>query len=102
MSWIEPDWPAPPRLRAFVTTREGEWSSDGQQEHVDLTSTITHIGQGDDIAIGVSVTGDLSDDVIDYIHESPLPVDQFINVSPSAGTGSQWLRTPAHARVRGF
>jgi SMODS-associated and fused to various effectors sensor domain len=25
-------------------------------------------------------------------------VDQFINVSPSAGTGSQALRTPAHAR----
>lgn len=86
------------KFRVVVPTRDGEWSSDGEQEPVALTSTVTDIGQGDDLAIGLSVTGDLSDDVIDYIREAALPVDKFINVSPTNGTGNQALQSPVHAR----
>ena len=44
MSWIEPDWPAPPRVRAFVTTREGGVST-GEFASLNLGS-----GSGDDPA----------------------------------------------------
>ena len=33
----------------------------GEQEPFELTYSVTEIGQGDDLAIGLSVTGDLSD-----------------------------------------
>jgi hypothetical protein len=86
------------KFRVVVPTRDGEWSSAGEQEPVELASKVTEIGQGGDLGIGLSVTGDLSDDVIDYIREAGLPVERFINLSPSTGTGNQALESPAHAR----
>ena len=44
MSWIEPDWPAPARVRAFVTTREGGVSA-GEFASMNLGT-----GSGDDPA----------------------------------------------------
>jgi hypothetical protein len=86
------------KFRVVVPTRDGEWSSAGELEPVELVSTVTEMGLGDDLAIGLSVTGDLSEDVIDYLRDSKLPVDRFINLTPSAGTGPDALDSAAHAR----
>jgi CBASS immunity sensor of nucleotide second messenger signals len=86
------------KFRVVVPTRDGEWSSAGEQEPFELISSVTEIGQGDDLAIGLSVTGDLSDDVLDYISDAKLPVARFINISPSSGTGRDALQSAAHAR----
>lgn len=86
------------KFRVVVPTRDGEWSSDGDRQPFELASSVTEIGQGEDLAVGVSVSGDLSDDAIDYIRDSELPVAQFIDLSPSTGTGSDALQSDAHAR----
>ena len=86
------------QFRVVVGTRDGEWSSSGESEPFELESTGTDIGQGDDLAIGVSVAGDLSEDVIDYIRETGLPALRFINLAPSTGTGPDALQSAAHAR----
>jgi hypothetical protein len=86
------------KFQVVVPTHDGEWSSAGEQQPVELTATVTEIGDGSDLAIGLSVTGDLSEDVIDYIRASGLPVEKFINLSPSTGTGRQALQSAAHAR----
>lgn len=87
------------KFRVVVPTRDGdEWASFGDQDPVELVPTVTDLDQGEDLAIGLSVTGDLSEDVIDYIRESALPVKTFINLTPSTGTGREALRGPAHAR----
>ncbi len=86
------------KFRVVVPTRDGEWTSDGERQPVELISTVTDIDQGDDLAVGLSVSGDLGDDVIDYIRETGLPVSTFINLTPSTGTGNQALQSAAHAR----
>ena len=86
------------KFRVVVVTRDGEWSSNGESEPVELESTVTDTDQGDDLAIGLSVAGDLSEDVIDYIRETGLPAGRFINLGPFTGTGPDALHSAAHAR----
>ena len=86
------------KFRVVVPTRDGEWSSAGDREPIELSSTETDIAQGEDLAIGLSITGDLSDDVIDYIRAAGLRVGRFVNLSPSTGTGPEALQSAAHAR----
>lgn len=86
------------KFRVVVPTRGGESTSEGERQPVDLVSAVTDIDQGDDLAVGLSVSGDLSDDVIGYIRDARLPVSKFISLTPSTGTGNQALKSDAHAR----
>lgn len=55
----------------------------------------TELRLGDDIAIGISVSADLSADAIDYLRRSRVPVARFVNIVPDAGPGQFAIPDPA-------
>jgi hypothetical protein len=74
------------------------WSTIGDLADVAVDEVAHAVGQGDQLAIGLSTTGDLTADVLAYIQQRDLPIRTFINLSPAGGPGSRALPDPAHAR----
>lgn len=74
------------------------WSTSGDLTNVELNLVEHDIGLGDQLAIGLSTTGDLTTDVLAYIQQQDLPIRTFLNVSPAEGAGPQALPDPSHAR----
>ena len=81
-----------------MTTTNGIWSSEGARPAVAIDVAERELGLGPDVAIGISVTGDLSEDVLAYIKQASLPVGKFFNLSPADGLGQTALGDDAHAR----
>ncbi len=86
-------------LEVMTFQGEQEWSSEA--EAADFPISIIRnegLGTGDELAIGVSVSVDLSGDVIEYL-ESHLPVvGRYICFAPAGGPGSRAIRSAAEAR----
>jgi SMODS-associated and fused to various effectors sensor domain len=96
-----------PDVRGWVLSldqRTEEWSKDVTPE--DVTARVlaeTHIGNGSDLAITISVTHDISEDVARYISETRLPVATLLELGPrgrpgdhavtSAGWATAWVRS---------
>jgi hypothetical protein len=74
------------------------WSTIGDLTGVVVDEVMHDVGQGDQLAIGLSTTGDLTTDVLAYIQQQDLPISAFINLSPAGGPGPRALSDPAHAR----
>jgi hypothetical protein len=52
---------------------------------------------GDDVAIAISVSADIVDDVRRYVETSALPIGKLINISPLDGPGQAAVADPSHA-----
>jgi hypothetical protein len=74
------------------------WSTIGNLTSVELNHVEHDIGQGNQLAIGLSTTGNLTTDVLAYIQQQGLPIHTFINLSPVGGPAPTALPDPAHAR----
>jgi hypothetical protein len=75
-------------------TRGALWSSDDEHLAVELDSTVIEIGQGDEIAVGLNVAVDLTDDVVTYVRAQQLPVARLIVYSPPGGPGWDSVNSP--------
>ncbi|MFL5817131.1 MAG: SAVED domain-containing protein [Conexibacter sp.] len=73
-----------------------EWASRDTSTTMDLAVTPHDIRAGDDIAIGLSVTGDITEDVLDYVQRAKLPVAKVVDIAPATGPGRDAL-TPENA-----
>jgi len=78
--------------------RGEEWSSAGRGAHVAVTSQSVNLGQGDEVAIGISVAVDLAKDVVDFIKSNALSVGQFVNLVPARGAGRNVVTDEAEAK----
>jgi hypothetical protein len=70
---------------------DGTWTGDitsyGDRAPVDLTCERSEVGKGDEVAIGLSVTGSLRKAVLQHIATAQLPVAEFAHVIvPRTGT----------------
>jgi SMODS-associated and fused to various effectors sensor domain len=74
------------------------WSTFGDLAGVTLDQVEHDIGQGDQLAIGLSTTGDLTTEVLAYIRSHHLPIRTFINILPAGGPGPKALPEPSQAR----
>lgn len=81
-----------------IRTREGLWESGSDRAPVDVDTEVHELDRGGDLAIGLSVTGDLGADVLTYIDSAQLPVRTFANLRLAAGTGRDVIRGPQEAR----
>jgi len=84
---------------AAIRTREhGLWETSADAANVSIETTRHELDRGNDLAIGLSITGDLSADVLSYIESAGLPVSAFVNLSPTDGSGRRALAGPEEAR----
>jgi hypothetical protein len=69
------------------------WSSADEHPAVELASTVVEIGQGDEVAVGLSVAIDLTEDVVAYVHAQQLRVGRLIVYSPQEGSGRESVKS---------
>ncbi len=79
---------------------EQEWASTG--EIVDFAISVTRDerleGSGNDLAIGVSLATDLSDDALGYLRSAVPSVGRYICLAPTSGASNNAIRNGAEAR----
>lgn len=78
--------------------RGQDWSSGGDLSPVELVRNELEVGQGDELAVGISIAADLTDDVVQYLNNAEVPVAAFVNLTPSGGVGRHALASPDEAR----
>jgi hypothetical protein len=74
------------------------WSTIGDTVAFDIAADEHDIGQGEQLAVGLSTTGDLREEVIAFIRDQGMPVKTFVNITPPGGPGPLALPDPAQAR----
>jgi hypothetical protein len=71
--------------RVSALQRGEEWAG-GSKTHVrELRARSEDIGQGNDLAVGVSITNDLSTQVVPYLRTANIPVARYCDLSPKDG-----------------
>jgi hypothetical protein len=90
--------PARAQIELIHDSYDQTWSTIGDMADVSLDVRRHEVGQGDQLAVGLSTTGDLSADVMAYINQASLPVGTLLEISPAGGPGPQSLPNPAVAR----
>jgi CBASS immunity sensor of nucleotide second messenger signals len=63
------------------------WSSDATPQAFPLRAVPTPLGQGHDIAIGLSVTNSIAADVVAYCKQAAIPASEYVDISPCGGVG---------------
>jgi hypothetical protein len=81
-----------------VQQRDEEWVSDGDRPDIIVVTEAIEIGRGDELAIGISVAADLTEDVRVYVEEAGLPVSRLVITRPDAGVGRTAIDGPDEAR----
>jgi hypothetical protein len=83
-----------------VAIRQGEeeWASAGDRVDVELARREVQLGQGEELAVGISVAGDLADEVVEYLRREGTPVSGFVNLLPANGVGRDAISGPTEAR----
>jgi hypothetical protein len=79
------------------TTRQ-EWGSSGQVTTVTLTRADHELGDGNEVAIALAISGDPSEDVEEYLRRNRLEVGRLVVLSPPGGSGRHAVADDAAAR----
>jgi hypothetical protein len=90
---------AAPRA-AGLTVAFRDWSSSGESTEVPVAVTEHHVGNGDELAVALCVTGHIERDVLEYIQANSLPVAKLIEVTPGSGVGQTSI--PGEGEALGF
>ena len=77
-----------------------DWFSASDPTDFPVSVTEHHIGNGDELAVVVCVTGHIESDVLDYIERSSLPASKLVDISPASGVGQTAI--PGEAEALGF
>lgn len=72
------------------------WRNRDTSDRMPVVATRHPVGAGEELAVGLSVTGDITQDVLDYVRRASLPVGTLIEIAPAAGPGKSAL-TPENA-----
>ena len=83
-----------------VTSFQGKvpWSSEGEWSDIALEESITPIGRGKDLAVGVSLSFDLSTDVLTYLDDQQIEVDKYVCYRPRSGASNRSIHNGAEGR----
>jgi hypothetical protein len=73
------------------------WSSEIAPTAFKLTDAVVDLSQGPDLAVGLSVTNDITADVVSYCKQVNLPAVRYVDLSPQGGVGPLSLPDAAAA-----
>ena len=73
------------------------WSSEVAPAAFKVADTVVDLGQGPDLAVGLSVTNRITADVVSYCKQVRLPVARYVDLSPLAGVGALSIADAAAA-----
>jgi hypothetical protein len=73
------------------------WSSEIAPAAFKLAETVVDLSQGPDLAVGLSVTNAITDDVVSYCKQVNLPATRYVDLSPQGGVGPLSLPDAAAA-----
>jgi hypothetical protein len=79
-----------------ITGRDGEWASSSPKQDFDLQREIIDVGLGDDIAVAISISQTIKEDVLAYIEREQLPIGTLHVYAPVAGASREAISTPEH------
>jgi len=78
--------------------RDELWSSEGDVEPFALEKKAREMGEGDDLAVCVSISNEIDNDVADYVGRVELPINRLVCLMPAAGAARNSVASPAAAR----
>lgn len=84
-------------VAGFNVTRrahDGEWSSHGRGSDGRVEKAVVEVGQGDDLAVAISISQLIGEDVLAFIEDVQLPVGKLIVYTPPEGPSRQAIENP--------
>ena len=77
-----------------IRGREGEWSSHYKKINMEVIREEIGIGAGSEIAMALSVSAQIRDDVLEYVSSAELPIDRLIVYSPCSDVSRRSIPGP--------
>ena len=77
-----------------ICGREGEWSSYNEKVNMEVNREEIGVGAGSEIAMALSVSAQIRDDVLEYVRSAGLSIDRLIVYSPSSVVSRQSIPGP--------
>ena len=74
------------------------WSSEGSLSSVAVEHTVETLGPGQDLAVGIALSSDLSPDVREYLAGRQADAGKYAGIYPGSGSGNQSVNGAAEAR----
>ncbi|WP_437327124.1 SAVED domain-containing protein [Sorangium sp. So ce381] len=89
------------KFRVACVQRGERWSSDVASDEFPLrVGAPVELGAGGDLAVGLSVANDISEDVLAYLRRSGLPVGRFVEIAAAPAPSDTAI--PDAARAKGW
>ena len=88
---------------AVWSVKDGEeWSSVGKVSRVAAECDVVELGSGGDLAVGIALASDPSEDALRYVRGQLAGVGRYACIRPAGGAGSMQVRGAAEARGWAF
>jgi len=81
-----------------VKQRDEIWASEGETEPFAVKATERNVGAGEELAICISLSNEISEEVSAFVDSAGLPVGRILNFVPASGPSRTSLATSAEAR----
>lgn len=85
-------------FRVACAQRGEIWSSEVDPSPFALAKNVTELGSGSDVAIGLSVTTSIVDDVLEHVRRAELSVRAYIDLAPERGPSDRAIADASAAR----
>jgi len=88
---------------AVSSVKDGEeWSSVGEVCRVGAECDVAELGPGGDLAVGIALASDPSEDALRYVRGQLAGVGRYACIRPAGGAGNRAVRGAAEARGWAF
>ena len=85
-------------FRVTCKQRGDNWSSDSDSSPFGLKEEVVELGNGKEVAVGLSVTTNIAHDALEYVRRAELPVHAYFDLAPHDGPSDHTIADASAAR----